>query len=258
MRVFDVFVNDETVCRAGVGRDGVLDAIVSWVKLTGAAAREARRLRTPVEETRLHVGGLSNETHQRWVQRRLTTGDRVTVAVASSSTADAPSHRHKRNDRQDEDRERRYFLELKKKYESSGARPGDDPSDETTFLNVDLDIRSGAPLDDLVNAFGRRVVILYVGREGRQYGAHLELAVSPAGADRTIQRFVTLVADLPRSARRLWQAARTREFNVGVQAGSGPHAFGLRLRPATLQSAAKIGAHIAFTVYAPGSTKPSA
>jgi hypothetical protein len=48
-----------------VGDDGVLDTIVTWVKLTGDAAEEARRSNAPVEETRLHVGGLSNDTHPR-------------------------------------------------------------------------------------------------------------------------------------------------------------------------------------------------
>src|SRR5262245_54264934 len=110
MRVFDVFVNDEKLCRAGVGVDGVLATSVTWVKLTGEAAEEARRSNAPVEETRLHVGGLSNDTHQRWVQRMLTVGDRVTVAIASARNADAPSHSRKQNRKKDEELERQYFL----------------------------------------------------------------------------------------------------------------------------------------------------
>ena len=255
MRVFDVFVNDERLCRAGVGDDGVLDTIVTWVKLTGDAAHEARRSNAPVEETTVQVGGLSNHTHQRWVQRRLTVGDRVTVAIASASKADPPTHIRIQNRKEDEERERRYFLRLKAKYEPSQERRRQhSPSAETTFLNVDLDVLSRAPLDGLVTAFGKKVVVLSVGKEGQQHGAHLELGVSPSNADRTIRRFVNLVNSLPRSPRRIWDAARVRQFNVGVQAGTSPPAYELGLQPATLEAAARIGAQIAFTIYAPTST----
>jgi len=252
MRVFDVFVNDEKLCRAGVGDDGVLDTIVTWVKLTGEAAEEARRSNVPVEETTLHVGGLSNHTHQRWVQRMLTVGDHVTIAVASARHADAPSHIRKQNRKQDEERERRYFLRLKAKYEPSPERRGQHrPSPETKFVNVDLDVWSRTPLDGLVTAFGRKVVVLYVGKEGRQHGAHLEVGVSPLDADRTIRRFVALVDSLPRSPRKIWDSARVRQFNVGIQAGASPPAYELRLQPATVEAVARIGAQIAVRIYAP-------
>ena len=244
MRVFDVFVNDEKLCRAGVGDDGVLDTIVTWVKLIGDAADEARRSNAPLEETTVQVGGLSNHTHQRWVQRRLTVGDRVTVAIASARKADPPTHIRRQNRKEDEER-----------YEPSQERRRQhSPSAETTFLNVDLDVLSRAPLDGLVTAFGKKVVVLSVGKEGRQHGAHLELGVSPSNADRTIRRFVNLVNSLPRSPRRIWDAARVRQFNVGVQAGTSPPAYELGLQPATLEAAARIGAQIAFTIYAPTNT----
>ena len=255
MRVFDVFVNDHKLCRAGVGDDGVLDTIVTWVKLTGEAADGARRLNAPVEETTLHVGGLSNHTHQRWARRVLTVGDRVTVAVASARRADPPSHIRRQNRREDEERERRYFLRLKAKYEPSRKSTRQQrPSAETTFLNVDLDIWSRAPLDGLVAAFGKKVVVLSVGKEGKQHSAHLELGVSPGNADRTIRRFVSLVNSLPRSPRKMWDAARIRQLNVGVQAGTTPRAYELGLRPATVEAVARIGAQIAFTIYAPTGT----
>jgi hypothetical protein len=254
MRVFDVFVNDEKLCRAGVGDDGVLDTIVTWVKLTGEAANEARRSNALVEETTLHVGGLSNHTHQRWLQRMLTVGDRVTVAVASAREADPPSHIKRQNRKQDEERERRYYLRLKAKYEPSREkRRQHSPSAETTFLNVDLDVWSRAPLDGLVTAFGKKVVVLSVRKERQQHGAHLELGVSSGNADRTIRRFVNLVNRLPRSPRKIWDAARVRQFNVGVQAGTSPPAYEFGLRPATVEAVARIGAHITFTIYAPTS-----
>jgi hypothetical protein len=252
MRVFDVFLNDQKLCRAGVGHTGVLDAMVTWVKLTGAAATSARRAHAPVEETRLHVGGLTHDTHQRWVQRMLSVGDRVTVAVASARGADAPGHSTVRNKREDEERERRYFLTLKRKYEPAVVNSmRDRHRPKTTFLNVDLDVWSRAPLDDLVTAFGRTVVVLYVGKEGRQYAAHLELGQSEIDADRAIRRFARRVDALSPAARKIWLAARVRQLNVGVQAALTPYAYELRLRPSTVGAAARVGAQIAFTVYAP-------
>ena len=77
--VFDVSVNGRKLCRAGVGRDGVLNAIVSWVRLAGPAAANARRLKTSEEETSLHVGGLAGDTHRHWPRRTLKPGDRVVI-----------------------------------------------------------------------------------------------------------------------------------------------------------------------------------
>jgi len=172
MIVFDVSLNDRKVCRAGVGRDGVLSAIVNWVKLTGPAAATARRLKQPGEELRLQVGGLRRDTHVSWSDRSLELGDRIEVALASAVNADAPVTETRRDRTRDE--------ALKKAYDQ----------DSTRFLNVDLDIQSTSPLDSLVKAFGRRILVLHVGKEGRDYSAHLELATAeqtpdrPAGIDR--------------------------------------------------------------------------
>ena len=231
MTVFDVYLNNHKVCRAGVGRDGVLTAIVNWVKLTGPAAATARRLKQPGEELRLHVGGLRNDTHMSWSDRSLELGDRVEVAVARAVHADAPATEKRRH--------RSREVALKRDYEKNATR----------FLNVDLDIKSKSPLDSLVKAFGRRVVTLPVGKEGREYGAHLELATESASPDLLLRRFVTLVDRLPRSAKLQWNRARAREFNVGIQAGAKPHSLELRLEPATLRAVAGVRARIGLTVY---------
>ena len=97
MTVFDVFVNDRRICRAGVGADGVLNAIVSWVRLTGEAARQAKALRAPLEELRLHVGGLRGSTHRRWQVPDVKVGDRISIVIAAAARFDAPDERIKRD-----------------------------------------------------------------------------------------------------------------------------------------------------------------
>jgi len=249
MTVFDVFVNDRKLCRAGVGRDGVLDAIVTWVTLAGDAARAARTLKQPLEETRLQVGGLSHNTHWRWPGRMLTTGDRVTIAVAHAHPWDPPEHQKRESARQQQLQERRYYQRLKEKYEPRRKSARGKTDSTTRFLNVDLDLWSSSPLDPLVNAFGRNVLVLYAGKEGRRYGAHLELAIPVPDVDRVIRRFVRLVERLPPNARTLWNRARIREFNIGVQAAATPLRYDLQLASETVLAIARVHARLGVTVY---------
>jgi hypothetical protein len=256
MTVFDVYVNDRKLCRAGVGADGVLNAIVSWVKLIGDAARTARQFNDPLEETRLHVGGLHRDVHLKWNACELRVGDRVTIHVARAGRSDPPASRNRRNPRREREQQRRYYLQLKQQFEpASRAAAAAVDEEATSYLNVDLDLWSRVPLDPLVRAFGRRIVVLHVGEEGRRYTAHLELASATTDADRAIRTFVPLVDKLPPVARRLWTGALVREFNVGIQAGHHPHAFALNLQPATLHAVARVGARVGITVYAAAATR---
>jgi hypothetical protein len=259
MIVFDVFLNKGKLCRAGVGTDGVLNAIVSWVRLTGEAARTARRLRQPAEELRLHVGGLRGGIHRRWPERPLSIGDTVTIAVGSAGRCDPPQVQKHEDPTVRQQQEKRYYLYLKRKYEGgrhSRNMPRAEADEKTRFLNVDLDIWSRSPLQALSDAFGKHVCVLHVGKENRRYGAHLELARFAGDADSVIRRFTSLVDQLPHPARMMWDQAHTREFNVGVQAGTSPHGYQLHLRPETVVAVARIGARLGVTVY--GVDLPSA
>jgi hypothetical protein len=123
--------------------------------------------------------------------------------------------------------------------------------DTISFLNVDLDIYSRSRLDALAAAFGNKMVVLFVGRELHRYSAHLEVAGNTKSADATIQRICKLVRGLPRASRKLWDAAITRDFNIGIQAASRPRAFEFVLDARTVQKVASLNARIVVTVYAP-------
>jgi hypothetical protein len=121
----------------------------------------------------------------------------------------------------------------------------------TSVLNVDLDIYSRSSLKSLVEAFGKPVSVLYVGWEGGRHGAHLEMAGrSDLAADRLIRLFVRLVKRLPRPARKLWDDALSRTFNIGVQGGIRPHRHTLVVREKTVAQVAEVGASIVVTTYA--------
>jgi hypothetical protein len=125
--------------------------------------------------------------------------------------------------------------------------------EETRFLNVDLDLYSKSSLQPLVTTMGEKVVVLHVGRHKRTYNAHLELAASGLSetADSLIRSFCALIRALPRSAVEIWNAAKVRDFNIGVQGDVHPPSFEIALAPETLRAASLLKARIVLTVYAP-------
>jgi hypothetical protein len=130
---------------------------------------------------------------------------------------------------------------------------------ESTFLNVDLEILSSQSLEPLVSAFGDSVDVLFLGKDKRRHLACLELTGSALhqSPDCIIQRLVQLIRDLPEPARALWNKARERYFDVGIQAESVPAAFRLPLENATIAAVGEVNAGITFTVYAPRPRKAS-
>jgi hypothetical protein len=120
---------------------------------------------------------------------------------------------------------------------------------ETHFLNVDLDIFSKSELEPLVEAFGDKVCIHYLGREKKFYSAHISLSRTRKQADFLIQEFARLIERLPRPARKLWDSAISRTFNIGIQAGKQPQSFETALSQETIRQVSALKATIAVTIY---------
>lgn len=80
---FEVWVNGEKICLAGVGDSGVLNSIIH--------VAEPRK-------PDLHVGGLVNDEHVRWTERMhfLEVGDEVTIKIVEADTADEPIRKEPR------------------------------------------------------------------------------------------------------------------------------------------------------------------
>jgi hypothetical protein len=92
---------------------------------------------------------------------------------------------------------------------------------------------------------------MYVGRPRRTYEAHLEIAASAKTADDVIKKFAALINSLPKAARKLWDTAKRRDFNIGLQADMQPFALEFALESETVRAAASLNARIVITVYAP-------
>ena len=95
MIVFDVFLNDQKLCRAGLGDSGVLSAIVTWATRKVSTGRD--------ESLFLDMGGLITPRgeHVSWInQKGLTLGDKIRVHIVEADSVDE----HEKRDPQDDAR----------------------------------------------------------------------------------------------------------------------------------------------------------
>ena len=126
----------------------------------------------------------------------------------------------------------------------------------THFLNVDLEIYSTRDLQPLVRRLGRRVFVLYLGREYGKYCAKLEVAKNTRTADFTIRALCRLIEALPKPERSLWDTASVRSFSIGIQAGCHPNPCDVTIRPMTIQAVSALGSQIVLTIYPPEGGPP--
>jgi len=123
----------------------------------------------------------------------------------------------------------------------------------THFLNVDLELKSRVDLGPLLAAVDEKMVVLHMRKvRGVQY-ASLELYqfsryVKP---ETCVARFVQLVRRLRPPARRVWDAALQRRFDIGIQAVPSGSTYATHITAATARGVAEVGAEIAITVYSP-------
>ena len=127
---------------------------------------------------------------------------------------------------------------------------------ETEFLAVDLEIVSRRKIDQLVPAFGRNVGINRNVKVGKDNILLLSTGAStPFSPDfnkminHIILSQIKLVHKLPELARKQWDDARTKTFDIGIQAGSEPHVFEVRLTKQTISAVSEVGGSIQFTIY---------
>ena len=125
MTCFEVSVNGERLCRAGVGEFGVLSAMTSWVRRRDPPPSDVEDWRE--EELVLDVGGLhaggrgGDDEHRRWPGRPLKLGDVVTIQVIENETCDEPESRTTVVKREEAERQRQQYLRLKEKFETQGG-----------------------------------------------------------------------------------------------------------------------------------------
>jgi hypothetical protein len=100
MKAFEVFLNGERLCLAGLAGRCVLTVIIDHVK--GKV--------DPVDDLGLHVGGLISDTdeHVIWSRAQLNTDDEVRVRILESDSADEPTKRVLRDSEEDLEQRKAY------------------------------------------------------------------------------------------------------------------------------------------------------
>jgi hypothetical protein len=159
-------------------------------------------------------------------------------------------------------RERNSSMKRKTQTAKSASKPkrvaqrGARVESETQFLAIDLEIVSRRQIDQLVPAFGANVGINRNEKVGKDHVLLLSTGgKTPFSEDfnkminQTILRQVKLVHKLPEVARKQWDDARTKTFDIGIQAGGEPHVFEVRLSKQTISAVSAAGGSIQFTIY---------
>lgn len=123
---------------------------------------------------------------------------------------------------------------------------------KTYFLNVDLEIESHQNLQPIVEAFGDDVRNLYCGQAQGHYLATFELpGVSGTDPDSIIYSFCRLIESLDNEAKKLWDSAFTKVFDIGYEGGLEPSSYSSEIRAGTIKKVALLGASLRVTIYPP-------
>lgn len=107
---FEVSVNGDKKCTAGVGDKDILNVIINGPRLPN-----------------LHVGGLSGEEHVRWLPRGfdLKAGDEVTIRIVETDAVDEPIDRYVSQTRAEKEAETQERLESARQLLSEDAQFGE-------------------------------------------------------------------------------------------------------------------------------------
>jgi hypothetical protein len=119
------------------------------------------------------------------------------------------------------------------------------------FLNVDLVLESRRSLAPMIDAWGRKAMVLYHERRKGIDHATLEVSTIGDGPNACIRAFVRLIDALPPRLRSIWNAARRRDLDVGIEMGLGRFMPIVGLSAETVRRAAAVDARIVVTVYPP-------
>jgi hypothetical protein len=122
MIAFDIFLNRKKLARAGVGSDGVLTAIASWVRRR-APERPGKRPQWD-RDLSFSIGGYKSTNgdvgeHLKWEDRKLKPGDVLTIKVITTDHVDEPRRRVANDPELEERSQRRVYQRLKRKFEKS-------------------------------------------------------------------------------------------------------------------------------------------
>jgi hypothetical protein len=117
------------------------------------------------------------------------------------------------------------------------------------FLNIDLLLTGRVDRGPLLRAATGSVFVLHEGMFAGRKALVLEVSAPGLDLSHTLSRLLRWVQELPPTARRSWNAASRRVFDIGIQAGLEPHETHWTIPPTHVAALAKVKAEIVLTVY---------
>jgi hypothetical protein len=122
MIAFEISIDGQKKCTAGVSDVGVASVIASWVRRACRDPMSGQPLPDRFEEElTLDVGGLMHDpdgasVQVRWLHQPLKPGQQITLAVVDTKEADPPRTRDREDPAWAERRKREYYERLKREY----------------------------------------------------------------------------------------------------------------------------------------------
>jgi len=125
---------------------------------------------------------------------------------------------------------------------------------KTSFISVTLEVFSKSDLQPLVAAFGSKVRVHYLGKEFRLFKAYLDIVEQAKSPKTSILRYCRLIQRLPPQERAIWDAAKSRSFDIGIEAPNAGAYYWSAVSSEAIHAAAEVDAQIAISVYGPMKT----
>jgi hypothetical protein len=122
MIAFEVSIDGQKRCTAGVSDVGVASVIATWVRRVSRDPTSGQPIPGRFEEElTLDVGGVAHDPdgapiHVRWLQQSLELGQHITLAIVETEQADPPRTRDREDPKWAERRKREYYERLKREY----------------------------------------------------------------------------------------------------------------------------------------------
>jgi hypothetical protein len=118
MIAFEVTLNGNRVCTAGVDDFGVLSTILTWVRRRPELSRDGNTIE---EELTAEVSALDSRDpiageHLKWLSERLRVGDSISIRIVDVEKVDAAISRYRNDPEVDARTKRQYYERLKREY----------------------------------------------------------------------------------------------------------------------------------------------
>lgn len=122
MIAFEISIDGQKKCTAGVSGVGVASVIANWVRRASRDPTSGQPIPDHFEEElTLDVGGLSHDpdgasVHVRWLQQPLKLGQQITLTIVETEEADLPQTRDREDPIRAAQRKREYYERLRREY----------------------------------------------------------------------------------------------------------------------------------------------